>query len=178
MSENITHTAVNDDCFRLMSISPKICDTFQSVGREHLDIARLGAVTRSADRFTPQLFQRFRDGWLDRLFNLRQRFSVSLSRYADAFYRPDSKKYRRYIVEDNIYNPQDPLIQLARAVQSDEKTACSRFTNAFESTENTSKYALALALGTRYLHAASQYFTGNLGFDVLKDRLDNGKSGG
>ena len=52
MSENITHTAVTDDCARLALDSPAICDAFKLCLREHLEIARLGGVTRSGDRFT------------------------------------------------------------------------------------------------------------------------------
>lgn len=53
MSENITHTAVCDDCLRLLSQTPEICDAFKRAAANHLDIARLGAVTRSTDRFKP-----------------------------------------------------------------------------------------------------------------------------
>jgi hypothetical protein len=63
MSENITHTAICDDCLRLISQTPDICDAFKEVSEEHLDIAQLGAVTRSTDRFNPSLLQHLRDGW-------------------------------------------------------------------------------------------------------------------
>lgn len=66
MSENITHTAVLDDCFRLMHASKEICETFQKVGAAHHDVARLGCLTRAGDRFTPELLRSFRDRWADR----------------------------------------------------------------------------------------------------------------
>lgn len=66
MSENITHTAVCDDCLRLMSAMPDICDEFKQATANHLDIAHLGAVTRSTDKFNPELLKRLRDGWKDR----------------------------------------------------------------------------------------------------------------
>jgi hypothetical protein len=53
MSENITHTAICDDCLQLISQMPDICAAFKEVSEAHLDIARLGAVTRSTDRFNP-----------------------------------------------------------------------------------------------------------------------------
>jgi hypothetical protein len=66
MSENITHTAVCDDCLRLMSHNPDICDAFKQAAAKHLDIARLGSVTRSTDRFNPDLLKQLRDGWDNR----------------------------------------------------------------------------------------------------------------
>ncbi len=63
MSENITHTAVCDDCLRLMSHTPDICDAFKQAAANHLDIAQLGSVTRSTDSFNPGLLNRLRDGW-------------------------------------------------------------------------------------------------------------------
>jgi len=66
MSENITHTAVCDDCLRLMSQMPEICEAFKQAVVNHLDIAQLGAVTRSTDSFNPGLLKRLRDGWDNR----------------------------------------------------------------------------------------------------------------
>jgi len=63
LSENITHTAVTDDCARLANSSPAICDAFKLCLREHLEIARLGGVTRSGDRFTTELLKKFRREW-------------------------------------------------------------------------------------------------------------------
>ncbi len=66
MSENITHIAVSDDCFRLASASAKICEPFKQAIASHGDFARLGSVTRHGDRFNPVLLERFRDCWEQR----------------------------------------------------------------------------------------------------------------
>jgi len=63
VSENITHTGILDDCFRLMLASEEICDAFKQSVREKKDFARLGGITRSGDRFTVQLLTEFRDRW-------------------------------------------------------------------------------------------------------------------
>lgn len=63
MSENITHTAVTDDCTRLALYSPSICDPFQEVLSEHLEIARMGGVTRSGGKFVIPLLTRYREAW-------------------------------------------------------------------------------------------------------------------
>jgi hypothetical protein len=66
MSENITHTAVVDDCIRLLTSSPDFCDAFRGVGRDHLEFIRLGAITRRADGHTVAMLTTLRDRWADR----------------------------------------------------------------------------------------------------------------
>lgn len=94
MSENITHTAICDDCLRLMSQTEEICDAFKQVSENHLDIARLGAVTRSTDRFNPALLNRLREGWDNRQpeDNLEPKLAYSLGalchRAADRTMKP------------------------------------------------------------------------------------------
>lgn len=55
MSENITHVAVCDDATRLASLHPGINSYLAAVMREHSNVARFGAGTRSADRWTADL---------------------------------------------------------------------------------------------------------------------------
>jgi hypothetical protein len=66
MSEHITHTAVSDDALRLALHSPHICADFKAVLREHWSITRIGAMTRSGDKFSVPLFERLRREWLSR----------------------------------------------------------------------------------------------------------------
>jgi hypothetical protein len=63
MSENITHTAVTDDCSRLAVHAPGVCEEFKQVLSEHRDVARLGGIARGADEFTVDLFSNFRDAY-------------------------------------------------------------------------------------------------------------------
>ena len=63
MSENITHTAVTDDCARLAIHSPSVCSAFKECLGKHLGLARLAGVTRSGDRFTTKLLAKYRDAW-------------------------------------------------------------------------------------------------------------------
>jgi hypothetical protein len=66
MSENITHTALCDDCLRLLQASPDICDTFKKVAAEHHDFARLGGITRKGDWFTVDLLEHLQEHWAAR----------------------------------------------------------------------------------------------------------------
>jgi hypothetical protein len=71
MSENITHTAILDDCFRLMLHSDGIAEPLKLAAREHHEFARLGGVTRSGDMFTVQLLQQYREAWPQRTPQMR-----------------------------------------------------------------------------------------------------------
>lgn len=66
MSENITHTAVVDDCARLVLASREVCSVFRDALTNHLDLARLGGITRHGDEHNPGLLEalraRFRAG--------------------------------------------------------------------------------------------------------------------
>jgi hypothetical protein len=66
MSENITHTAVVDDGIRLLRAADTICPAFKLAAGEHLDMAHLGCMTRSGDRWIPGLLETFRARWEQR----------------------------------------------------------------------------------------------------------------
>ena len=282
MSENITHVSVCDDCLRLLVNLSGTCEPFKQAVADHLDVAQLGSVTRSTDRFNPQLLQRVRDGWdgrkpeenlepklayslgalchraadrtmkpvfkalapkkrqsptdcsiyhdvflfrevygegvekpyspelfrsktafeehfrvlmqralvgmhtfipdvpdaeawLDRLFKLRQVFYVQLERYAEAFYRPDPDKVRRYITEVPFYDADDPLIQMARAAKREESLDAKAVVSELESGQSESKYGQALRRGLGYLQAANRFFLDETDMDGLKEGLQIGR---
>jgi hypothetical protein len=63
MPENITHTALVEDCFHIMFASDKICEAFKEVGRAHLNFAQFGSITSSGDKFAVPLLDKYRDNW-------------------------------------------------------------------------------------------------------------------
>ncbi len=65
MSENVTHTAVVDDCARLARRWPAVCPPFQRVLERHHEFARLGGLTRAGDNHTPRLLRDLREAWAD-----------------------------------------------------------------------------------------------------------------
>jgi hypothetical protein len=296
MSENITHTAVTDDCARLALHSARICDAFKHCLREHLSVARLGGVTRAGDTYTADLLGKFREewpdgapegmlpkklayvlgwlthraadrqmkpiwrsmpdetasptdcsvyhdvfvlrtvyaggtkgpyspqavhevpdppagaedisvqevenllraiwqralvglhtfkpdhsdaeGWIERLIEARQEWRVDITRYARAFADPDPDKVRRYIEEINFYDPDEPLIRLARSLQAGEADPSVDLDQALRPDAVESKYGLALRRGFGYLDAASSFFQRDIADAELRERLDIGKSGG
>lgn len=66
MSEYITHTAVFEDCARLSVMSPSVCEPFKTVLKKYWDIASLGTLTRSGDKYTVQLLDYCRNQWSNR----------------------------------------------------------------------------------------------------------------
>lgn len=112
MSENITHIAVCDDCLRLMSQMPRICGAFKQAVTDYLDIAHLGAVTRSTDSFNPGLLKRLRDNWADRKpkDNFESKLAYSLGalchRAADRTMKPVFKQ----AAPDDPQSPKDVSI--------------------------------------------------------------------
>jgi hypothetical protein len=281
MSENITHTAIADDCLRLLRAAREICPAFQEVARDQREVARLGGITRYGDRFTVRLLESFRarwptrqpadqlepklafvlgwlahraadrqmkpvfreadpdhsqdptecsvyhdafvfrevfaggrdepyhpamfddrwqsadevlrallqrallelhtlipdgddiEGWLDRLLGLRQTYQVDRARYAEAILRPDPAKVQRFIVAMNFYDPADPIIVAARALQRGEPADVTAAADA----PARSHYGQALQLGWSYLKAASDFFTGELSAAELTARLNIGRPG-
>jgi hypothetical protein len=285
MSENITHTAVTDDCARLAIDSATICAPFKEVLSRHLDIARLGGITRAGGKFVVPLLRRYREawsgsepddvlaqklafvlgwlchraadlqmkpifravdgacveeptdcsvyhdvflfrtvyadgrgepyapgilsldtsaledvlrslwqrallgmhtfipdqqdveGWLEQLFETRQRFYVDIERYAQAFANPDPDKTRRFIDEVNFYQERDDLIRLARSIQGGTREPEIDLPAALNAAVTQSQYAQALRRGYLYLEAASDYFEKRLDEAALADALERGKQG-
>lgn len=61
MSEHIVHTAVLQDCFNIMLVSGKLNETFNQIIEEYREFAEMGSITRSGDRFTYKLLEKYRD---------------------------------------------------------------------------------------------------------------------
>jgi hypothetical protein len=104
-----------------------------------------------------------------------QSYRITVMRYSSAFYAPDPDKMRRYIIEPNFYNPNDPLIALARSLQQGSPRQDINLRDALSSAPRQSQYAQALERGYRYLHAASEYFLGRIDELELQRRCDVGK---
>jgi hypothetical protein len=296
MSENITHTAVTDDCARLALHSPSICAAFKEVLGQHLEIARMGGLTRSGGKYVVSLLDDMRqswsahtkgdvmgqkmafvlgwlahraadlqmkpifravdgdcphkptdcsvyhdvflfrevygsgqegpyapemleetmasspaarafevdeieslfhsvwqraligmhtfipdeediDGWLERLFQTRQRFYVDIRRYASAFADPDPDKVQRFVVDVHFYEGRDPLIRLARSIQRGAPETGIDLLAALDAAASQSQYAQALRRGYLYVQAASDFFERRIDEQTFRDRLERGKQG-
>jgi hypothetical protein len=61
MSDHIAHLGICDDSFRLAALHPEIHPAFKQVMATHRDIAHLGAVTRTADKWSADIIVHARD---------------------------------------------------------------------------------------------------------------------
>ena len=116
------------------------------------------------------------EGWLDRLFSLRQRFSVDLKRYAAAVAGLDDGTVQRFVEESGFYDRGAPIIAAARALDRGEAIEADALRMA-AGAEARSHYAQALKLGFGYLRAASDFFTSDMTPEELSRRLDIGSPG-
>ena len=96
--------------------------------------------------------------WMDRFFLLRQNYFISVQQYAEVFTNPNPEKVKRYVVDTNFYNPEDPLIQLARTIQAGNAVDGGRIEEARSRAESQSQYARAVARGCKYVRASSLFF--------------------
>ena len=55
MSDHIAHLAICDDTFRLALLHPNLHDDFKKIMTQQRDIAHMGAITRSADKWSADL---------------------------------------------------------------------------------------------------------------------------
>ena len=55
MSDHIAHLGICDDTFRLALLHPQIHDDFKTAMTRHRDVAHMGAITRSADKWSADL---------------------------------------------------------------------------------------------------------------------------
>lgn len=104
-----------------------------------------------------------------------QRVVLDVQRYARAFHSPDPDLLRRYIVEPNFYDPDDPVIALARSIQKGAPRKDIVLEQAVAAAPRQSQYAQALERAYRYLLAASDYFVRKIDEKELERLCDVGK---
>ncbi len=119
--------------------------------------------------FLPQAIEDWNSQWRT-LDGEKQKFYVGIERYTDAYHNSDPSRRRQYIIEANFYNPNDPIIALARSIQQGEKSSI-KLSTALENTDNQSLYAQSLKLGYDFLMACSDYFEGNISLDEAKKQM-------
>ncbi len=109
---------------------------------------------------------------LEEFLSRRQDFYVPMEDYYDAYHTPDPQDMQRFIVESNFYNPDDPIIRLARSVQQGQPDGSIDPEAAFAASASQSQYAQALHLALSYMKAASAFFEGDVTQEQFEQRLD------
>ena len=114
--------------------------------------------------------QQFADGldddpeaWIDTALQRRQVFSEDLELYVEAFQNPDPEKMRYYNEEVNTYDASDPIIRLARALQTgDDPLPSIEIKEALAAAETQSAYARALRQGYLNMKGARDFFVDDI----------------
>ncbi len=127
----------------------------------------------SIKTFLPEQIEDWEQQWKVQN-NEKQKFNVDLDRYTAAHHHPDPSQLRQFIIEPNFYNPEDPIIRMARDMQEKGKTDV-KLSDALEGTENQSLYAQSLKLGYDFLKTCSDYFGKKISLDQAKVNFRIGK---
>lgn len=110
--------------------------------------------------------------WMETFLERYQDYGEDLRRYVEAFQNPDPEKMRYYIDALNMYDASDPIIQLARALQTGASPPSSiELNDAVAASEEQSAYAKALGASYRNVEAAVDYFEGRLDKEGLYDHV-------
>ena len=112
------------------------------------------------------------DVWIKRTLDRYLPFGVDIVRYADAYFRPDNDKMRRFIVDNNFYDRTDPLIVLARSIQHGKPDRTIDLDKAVEAAATQSQYAQTIRKGYLYLVATSEYLEGRIDEEELGRLFD------
>jgi hypothetical protein len=101
---------------------------------------------------------------------------VRITRYEEAIFNTDPEKYETYIVGDNFYDADEPLLRVVGSLRAGKDISAGELENALMS-DGESQYAQAVKQGYRYLQGASDFFEYKITFEEMKDRIDIGKPG-
>jgi hypothetical protein len=112
--------------------------------------------------------------WLARFQKQLQDYYVDIHRYARAEEQADPDFLRRFILENRFYDRRDPLIRLARALQSGAARPDVALEPALEQAQKQSQYAQTIRQGYLYLEASSLFFERKIDETELRKRLDLG----
>ncbi len=102
--------------------------------------------------------------WVVRMGQWRQENHDLMEQYARIYTQPNSEKEKKYVQDTNLYDANDPIIQLARKTQNGERVdedELERYVNeALGGTGN--RYAQALATGIHRIRTVDKFLQGTI----------------
>ena len=115
------------------------------------------------------------DAWLKRFQKQLQDYYVDVHpAHAQSVEGPQTDYLRRFALENHLYDKRDPLIRLARALQTGTPHSDIHMDTALEQAQKQSQYAQTLRQGYGYLLASSEFFERKIDETELRLRLDLG----
>ncbi|TDG00609.1 hypothetical protein [Paenibacillus piri] len=116
------------------------------------------------------------EGWMDKLYARHQEQIIQLERYAEAVVSPDPAKVKRFVVDTNFYDRNEPILQLTASLRKGGQATGEQLQAAVNA-EPRSHYGNAIKTGFHYIYYASRFFSGVIDEEELRDKLDIGKKG-
>jgi len=115
------------------------------------------------------------DDWFNAFFDGLQAFPKSMNQYAELNASWDPAKVKKYLTDKHFYDRNDPMIQLARAIQHGSTVRSEQIVEAMtRTTKANSRYARTLTRSLEYLLAAGRLFRNEIGVDEAKTAFDVG----
>ncbi len=161
MSEQITHLAVADDMRLLALASPQVCEPIKRVLRER---PLLSAHTLKPSE--PDV-----DGWLDRLFEALQEFTVDLERYRRVLMEPDEALIRRAVTDVNFYDEEDPILVLLGELREGHTPSPEDLVRRSYVGDHASVYARMVGAAFGYVAMISAFWSARVDYALLHDML-------
>lgn len=100
------------------------------------------------------------DTWQDRLFADMERLPREITRTVGVYVERDPEKVTRYVTRTGLYRVDDPIIQVAWALQRDQQVNADGARQALEPGTNTSAYGCAVERAVGRLRAATAFWRG------------------
>jgi hypothetical protein len=136
-------------------------------------MAKLSPHGKAFEEFVRALFQRsllsvhtlnptvdHMEDWLENLFRTVQPAFVGIDRWVRVYNEPDPRKIEAYEVRTAFYRPDDPTINVARALQRGEPVDPAAREAVFVHEIHTCYYGHILQTGLDYMRKAAQFWRG------------------
>ncbi|MFW6066236.1 MAG: hypothetical protein ACOC9S_05395, partial [Planctomycetota bacterium] len=125
----------------------------ESLFRVLFQRALLAAHTFKPDLSDPQ-------GWLEKLFDQVQEFTIEVGRYHQALTEPDEDIYRRAIKDVNFFDGSDSILSLLDELREGGKVSGEEFLRRCRLGDKDSLYARAVSGAYGYFQVTSEFWSG------------------
>lgn len=122
----------------------------------------LAAHTFKPDLADPQ-------GWLEKLFEQIQDFTIDVGRYHKALTEPDEDIYRRAITDVNFFDESDSILVLLDELREGGEVSDEEFLRRCRLGDKDSLYARAVSGAYGYFQVTSEFWSGRCSPELFRD---------
>ncbi len=110
-------------------------------------------------------------GWLDRLFERIQEFTIDIGRYHKALTEPDEGIYRRAIVDVNFFDESDSILALLDELRDGREIEGEELLSRCRLGDKDSLYARAVCGAYGYFQVTSEFWSGRCSAELFRDAI-------